>query len=80
MPAALTTRGLSLNLSLGLTLSLALGMDLPLPPPLPLGMDLLRLALERGTTAADAARICGELLEVHGQGGACAEGDDWSHA
>ena len=37
-----------------------------------LGMDLLRLALERGTTAAAAARICGELLEAHGQGGACA--------
>merc|ERR1719272_968732 len=45
-----------------------------------LGMDLLRLALERGATAADAARICGELLEAHGQGGACAEGDeDWSY-
>ena len=51
------------------------------PNPNPnLGMDLLRLALERGATAADAARICGELLEAHGQGGACAEGDeDWSY-
>ena len=43
-------------------------------------MDLLRLALERGATAADAVRICSELLEEHGQGGACAEGDaDWSY-
>ena len=44
-----------------------------------LGMDLLRLALERGATAADAARICGELLQAHGQGGACAEDDDWTY-
>ena len=44
-----------------------------------LGMDLLRLALERGATAADAARICGELLHAHGQGGACAEDDDWTY-
>ena len=44
-----------------------------------LGMDLLRLALERGETARDAAQICCELLECHGQGGGCAEGDDWSY-
>ena len=44
-----------------------------------LGMDLLRLALERGATARDAARICGELLQAHGQGGACAEDDDWTY-
>eukprot|EP00964_Phaeocystis_antarctica_P125205 scaffold88832_cov39-Phaeocystis_antarctica.AAC.1 len=37
----------------------------PNPNPIPtLGMDLLRLALERGATAADAARICSELLEA----------------
>lgn len=36
-----------------------------------LGMDLLRLALERATTATDAVSTMVELLERHGQGGAC---------
>ena len=36
-----------------------------------LGMDLLRLALERATTAHDAVGVLVELLERHGQGGAC---------
>ncbi len=36
-----------------------------------LGMDLLRLALERAATAADAVQVLVELLERHGQGGAC---------
>ena len=36
-----------------------------------LGMDLLRLALERATTAADAVSVIVELLERHGQGGSC---------
>ena len=45
-----------------------------------LGMDLLRLALERSATAHDAARACVALLEAHGQGGACAEGDEsWTY-
>lgn len=45
-----------------------------------LGMDLLRLALERGRTAKDAVEICGALLEEHGQGGGCAEDDDsWTY-
>lgn len=45
-----------------------------------LGMDILRLALERGPTARDAARVCAELTEAHGQGGGCAEGDsDWTY-
>jgi secernin len=34
-----------------------------------LGMDLLRLGLERGRTAAEAAAIITGLLEAHGQGG-----------
>ncbi|HEY0902640.1 MAG TPA: hypothetical protein VGE14_01975 [Marmoricola sp.] len=36
-----------------------------------LGMDLLRLALERATTAEDAVQVIVELLERHGQGGSC---------
>lgn len=35
----------------------------------PTGMDLLRLALERSRTAAEAVRTIGELLEEHGQFG-----------
>jgi secernin len=44
-------------------------------PPALLGMDLLRLALERSSTAIQAVHIICELLEEHGQGGACAEHD-----
>ena len=36
-----------------------------------IGMDLLRLALERARTAADAVTVIVDLLETHGQGGAC---------
>ncbi|REK09019.1 MAG: peptidase U34 [Planctomycetota bacterium] len=35
------------------------------------GMDLLRLALERAATAADAVRTVVDLLEEFGQGGGC---------
>src|SRR5436853_417295 len=35
------------------------------------GMDLLRLALERATTARDALDIITQLLAPHGQGGGC---------
>lgn len=45
-----------------------------------LGMDLLRLALEMGTTAKHAVEICIHFLEKYGQGGPCSEGDDkWSY-
>lgn len=39
--------------------------------PALVGMDLLRLALERGGTAAEAAAVVTTLLERHGQGGNC---------
>jgi dipeptidase len=39
--------------------------------PALLGMDLLRLALERSTTAASAVDVMIQLLERHGQGGPC---------
>jgi len=39
------------------------------------GMDLLRLALERSTTAAEAVETITRLLEIHGQGGGCGHED-----
>ncbi|MDA8269715.1 MAG: peptidase U34 [Actinomycetota bacterium] len=45
--------------------------DQPYGEPALLGMDLLRLALERAATAADAVSVMVDLLEAHGQGGAC---------
>jgi secernin len=36
-----------------------------------LGMDLLRLGLERGRTAAESLRIIVQFLETYGQGGNC---------
>lgn len=36
-----------------------------------LGMDLLRLALERATSARDAVEVVVSLLEEHGQSGSC---------
>lgn len=38
-----------------------------------LGMDLLRLALERSSTAEQAVSVIVELLEAHGQGGSCSQ-------
>ncbi|MBN1800347.1 MAG: C69 family dipeptidase [Candidatus Lokiarchaeota archaeon] len=45
-----------------------------------LGMDLLRLGLERGTSAQEALKIICELLSAHGQGGGCAYDDpNWTY-
>ena len=41
-----------------------------------LGMDLVRLALERGSSAEQAVDVMTGLLEAHGQGGACEEGGE----
>ncbi|MFX0207578.1 MAG: C69 family dipeptidase, partial [Candidatus Hodarchaeota archaeon] len=47
----------------------------PMGPPSLIGMDLLRLALERSSTAIQAVHVICDLLETYDQGGACAEDD-----
>lgn len=38
-----------------------------------IGMDILRLALERATSADEAVAVIGDLIERYGQGGSCEE-------
>lgn len=44
-----------------------------------LGMDLVRLGLERADTAEKALNVIVDLLEKYGQGGNCAEGEEFSY-
>lgn len=44
-----------------------------------LGMDLVRLGLERGRTAAGALQIVIDLIEAHGQGGSGYRDMDWPY-
>lgn len=45
-----------------------------------LGMDILRLALERGTSAKHAMEVAIHFLETYGQGGPCSQDDtDWTY-
>jgi dipeptidase len=45
-----------------------------------LGMDLLRLALERGKTAYEAMHVIIDLLEKYGQSGDCEYPEEWGKA
>ena len=47
----------------------------PYGPESLLGMDLLRLGLERASSALELLEVVTDLLERYGQGGGCAEGD-----
>jgi secernin len=50
-----------------------------LPEPGLLGMDIVRLALERSKSAAEAVAWIGRLVEKHGQFGSSYVGEDNSH-
>ncbi len=51
----------------------------PYSDPALLGMDLLRLALERSSSANQAVNVIIDLLETHGQGGFCAEHSNYTY-
>lgn len=50
----------------------AIWTKMPYGEPALLGMDMLRLGLERGSTASQAVDVLIEMLEKYGQGGNCA--------
>lgn len=50
----------------------AVWTKMPYGDPALMGMDMLRLALERGKTAGEAVDVLIDLLETYGQGGNCA--------
>ncbi len=45
-----------------------------------LGMDLVRLGLERASTARDAMELIGSLIERYGQGGSASHDFDWRYS
>jgi len=45
-----------------------------------LGMDLVRLGLERASTARDAMELIGGLIERYGQGGSASHDFDWRYS
>jgi dipeptidase len=45
-----------------------------------LGMDLVRIALERASTAGEAMELIGLLIERYGQGGSSASDFDWRYS
>ena len=45
-----------------------------------LGMDLVRLALERGKTAYEAMHVIIKLIEIYGQGGGCEYAGQWNES
>lgn len=51
----------------------------PLPGKGLLGMDLVRLALERATSARQATETIATLIETHGQGGSGFLDQDWAY-
>lgn len=58
----------------------AVWTKMPYGEPALLGMDSLRIALERASTAAGAVDVILELLETYGQGGNCAfDGEFYYH-
>ena len=52
----------------------------PCAEPALTGMDLLRLALERASSAAEALECIVDLMDAHGQGGPCGASSDLTYS